>query len=504
MAADPAPARRHANAVGDGFGRLVALTIIGAAVPGAGLVMAGRRALGWSVTALTALTALAATAVVVLVVTGRAAPLALRWGTDPRVLLAAAAAVVVVALTWCLVILASHRALRRNPLNGVQRALSVVLVTALVGLVALPSATAARYAVTGSSALRQVFDDVGADRTGLAEPDVAAADPWADEPRITVLLLGADTGEGREGTRPDTIIVASIDTATGDAVLFNLPRQLEGAPFDAGSQASYAWPEACAANGEGGCMLNAAWLFGEQHPELYPGASSPGAAATREAAGSVLGLPIDYEAVIDLEGFEDLVDAMGGIIVDVPRDVPIGGGTDLATGGTYPVTGTIEQGPAQRLDGYRALWFARSRHGSDNDDRMDRQRCLLSAAVDQFDPAQLARAFPALAAAAERNVETDITARQLPAFVELGRRVQGASLRSLSLTSPTIDTAEPDLIALRALVQEALLPPPAPVAATPSASTTTATPAPVPPVAPTTPPGQATPPGRAVDTADVC
>ncbi len=504
---------RHANAVGDGFGRLVALTILGAALPGAGLVAAGRRALGWSVLAVVVA---AATAVTALVLTGRAVPLAARYGTDPRVLLGVALGIVVAALAWCLVIIASHLALRRNPLTGVQRGTAVVLVAALMGIVCLPAATAARYAVTGSSALSSIFDDVG-DRTGLSGPDVAAADPWAGTPRIEVLMLGSDAGADRTGIRPDTIFVASIDTRTGDAVLFNLPRNLRFAPFAPGSPGARAFPQGftCATDADDPesdpCILNAVWKEGEAHPEWYPGSDSPGLAATREVVGQTLGVVIDYDVVVNLAGFEEIVDAMGGLRLDVERDIPIGGGKRLNGNGRvvgeYPVTGYLTAGPDQLLSGYDALWYARSRHLSDDYDRMRRQRCTLAAAVEQYDAAALARAFPAVAASAERNIETDIGRQQLPAFVELGRRVQAGQLRSLAFTNEVIDTTTSNTVQIRALVQQALLrPTPSPSGTTTPAPSTTPTPSttttPGTTPTPSAPPG--TPPGAAVDTSQAC
>jgi LCP family protein required for cell wall assembly len=502
---------RRAGPGRGGFGRLLAGTVAGALVPGASLVLAGRRRSGWAVVGVVAL---AVGAAVALVVTGRAAPLAGRLVTDPRALLVAAVAVAVLGGAWALLVVAGHVALRRGRLSRAQRLVSAALVGVLVTAVAVPAATAARYALVQRSLLTTVFDADDRDRTDLSGPDVEAPDPWAGTPRVNVMLLGADTGDDREGTRPDAIIVASTNTRTGDTVLLNLPRQLEDAPFRAGSPAAAAWPEACAANGQGGCMLNAAWLFGEQRPDLFPGAPNPGVAATREAVASVVGLPIDYEVVLDLAGFEDVVDAMGGIVLDVPRDLPIGGGDIAGTSRSYPITGTIPAGPDQRLDGYQALWFVRSREGSTNDERMDRQRCFVAAAVEQFDATRLARAFPRLAAAAERTVATDITTGELGAFVELAERVRRAQVRSLSLTSDVIDTGDPDYAQVHQLVRDALTPPPPqpppgaapapPVAAPPA----TAPPAPgLPPTAPpaTAAPAVPAPPGGlAVDTAQVC
>ena len=484
---------RHATGRGDGFGRLAGLTVLGAVVPGLGLVLAGRRRTGWAVLAPVLLVVGALAAVVA---SGRAVSLARRYAFQPQLLLGVAVGAVVVGLLWCLVIIASHRALRRARLTGGQRVLSVLLVGVLVALVAVPTATAVKYATSARSVLLTSFGGQRGTDDGLSNPDVAARDPWAGTPRVNVLLLGADTGADRTGTRPDTIIVASIDTTSGDTVLFSLPRQLSDVPFPAGSPAAAAWPKACAANGQGGCELNAVYLFGTQHPELFPGAADPGVAATRAAASAALGLRIDYEATIDLQGFQDLVDTMGGLTLNVPRDIPIGGGDILGRGGRvvghYPVTGVIPKGQGERLNGYQALWFARSRWLSTNDDRMARQQCVINAAVDQYDVFALARAFPALAASATRNLSTDIPASQINAFIDLGQRVKGGSLRALSFTSANISTGHPDYAQLQGLVRDALVPPAPSTPATPAAG---AAPAPAP-----APAG----PDQPVDTSAVC
>lgn len=465
------PRGRHASSSGEGFTRLVLLTVLGAALPGAGLVAAGKRFWGWLVL-LPVLAALGAAAAVLL--TGRLVPMARSIAFDPQAMLVIAAGAALGALLWCVVIVATHASLRRSPgvgrLSRPQRLGSLLLVTALLALVVAPSATAARYAMANHDLLEGVFGS--GSRSGNS-PDTAAANPWAKMPRVNVLMLGADTGSDRVGTRPDTIMLASIDTKTGDTTLLNLPRQLEDVPFPTGSAAAKAWPKACAADGTGGCMLNAVYLFGTQHPDMFGGTAKgndPGVEATKEAVATATGLDVDYYAMVDLEGFQQLVDAMGGITLNVPRDIPIGGGHNLETGGKYPITGWIKKGQAQELDGYQALWFARSREGSDNNDRMARQQCVISAAVKQYGPADLAAAFPSLAKAAERNIQTDIPADELNAFVDLGQVVKGGDLRALSFTSANISTGSPDYDALRSMVKNALYP--APPAPAPSAAAT--------------------------------
>ena len=73
-------------------------------------------------------------------------------------------------------------------------------------------------------------------------------------------------------------------------------------------------------------MLNAVYTYAMGHKDLYPGVSNPGAQATKEAIEGATGLKINYWALVDLKGFEALVNAVGGITLDVNRDIPIGGG----------------------------------------------------------------------------------------------------------------------------------------------------------------------------------
>lgn len=454
---------RHASRRADGFGRLLAWTTAGALVPGLGFLVAGRRRLGG---VLLGLVAVALLALGLLLATGRLVSLGLRLAVRPDALLLAAVAFVVVGVVWVVVIVASHvsllHRLRRFRLTRPQHVLAGVLVAALVAAVAVPSATAARYAMTQRSLVLNVFDDDGVERDpGLAGPDATAQDPWEGTPRINVLLLGSDAGEDREGIRPDTIITASIDTQTGDTVLFSLPRNLERAPFPAGTPGDEEFPNGFYCPGHQECLLNGVWTWAENNADLFPGVAEPGLTATRQVVGETLGLSIDYYALVDLRGFEDVVNALGGLQIDVEERLPIGGGFNQVTGRENEVTGYIYPG-RQVLDGYEALWYARSRAGStDGDyDRIRRQRCVIAAAVDQANPVNLARAFPRLASSAEQNVETDIGAAELDAFVELGLRVQSGELQSLPFTDDVITSADPDFALIQQLVQDAIDPPP--------------------------------------------
>ena len=87
--------------------------------------------------------------------------------------------------------------------------------------------------------------------------------------------------------------------------------------------------------------------------------------------------------MVNLEGFKDLVDAVGGVDAHRPRDrIPVGGlGSD--------VTGYIEPG-TRKLDGFETLWYARAREGSDDYSRMARQKCVMNAMLAAGQPADRA------------------------------------------------------------------------------------------------------------------
>ncbi|HRA03803.1 MAG TPA: LCP family protein [Arachnia sp.] len=127
-------------------------------------------------------------------------------------------------------------------------------------------------------------------------------------------------------------------------------------------------------------MLNGIWTLGEEHADLYPEGQA-GLTAMMEAVEETLGLELNYYALVDMHGFSALIDAMGGIRLDIAKPIPIGGGGS-------PISGYIDPGDDVLLDGYHALWFARSRAESSDYERMVRQKCVMSAMVQQLDPSR--------------------------------------------------------------------------------------------------------------------
>src|SRR5690625_5133243 len=129
---------------------------------------------------------------------------------------------------------------------------------------------------------------------------------------------------------------------------------------------------------------------------------------------------MDHYAMVNLQGFEDLVDAIGGVDLVVERRIPIGGGAS-------EVEGYIEPGE-QNLDGFHALWYARSREGSDDFDRMCRQQRIVRSVSEEADPPTLPMSIPGLVCATKENIGTDIPDDDLHAHVDGAQRRKDAVL----------------------------------------------------------------------------
>ncbi len=266
--------------------------------------------------------------------------------------------------------------------------------------------------------------------------------------RYNILLLGADAGKGRTGLRPDSITVASVDAETGRSVLFTLPRNLENVPFPESSPLHKLYPTGYDCKSHE-CMLNAVYTLGQQHKNLYHGVKDPGLQATKEAVEATLGLTINYYAMVDLKGFEALVDAVGGITLDVNRKVPIGGGTS-------PIYGYIGPGKNLHLDGFHALWFARSREGSSDWERMTRQKCVMNAMLNQLDPLTVLTKFNAISKAGGQIVRTDVPASQANVMITLAQKAKSKKISSVAFAPPLIYSGDPDFAKIRRVVAETI------------------------------------------------
>lgn len=270
--------------------------------------------------------------------------------------------------------------------------------------------------------------------------------------RYTVLLLGGDAGADRIGLRPDSITLASIDADSGAVTMIGIPRNLYNAPFPADSPLASEWPNGYDCGDD--CLISYIYPWAEERPELYPEAelagSTPGIEATRDAVEGVTGLEVQFVVLIDLGGFQSLIDAMGGVVVDAePMQLGINGG---------PVVGEIVAGE-QRMDGATALWYARNRYNLTDFDRMAHQRQIQEAMLRQFDPLTVFTRFEAIAEASTQTVRTDLPQSMIGVLADLAVKSRELPITDVELVPPTVDNVNPDYGMVREMVAAAVAPP---------------------------------------------
>jgi LCP family protein required for cell wall assembly len=264
--------------------------------------------------------------------------------------------------------------------------------------------------------------------------------------RYNVLLLGGDSGADRWGLRPDSLSVASIDAETGETVLFGLPRNMLNFPFPAGSIMDEQFPNGYDCGPE--CELNSLATWAEDHKALFKGVANPAVEATKEGVEGITGLKINYYAMVNLQGFEKLVDAVGGVKLNVRDRIPIGG---IGS----PVTGYIKPGN-RTLNGFQTLWFARSRVEADDYSRMARQKCVMNAMLQQLSPQTVVFNFEKIAKASEALITTDLPKSEVDRFMELSLKARSQPVRTVSFVPPMISTGNPDIDKIHGAVKKAI------------------------------------------------
>jgi LCP family protein required for cell wall assembly len=211
---------------------------------------------------------------------------------------------------------------------------------------------------------------------------------WDRPGRVNILLLGVDQRKCEPPpSRTDTMILVTVDPQQKTAAMLSIPRDLwVEIPGDL--------PGVPAEN-----RINTAHVYGEI--KKYPGG---GPALAMRTVEKNFGIPVDYYVRINFEGFKQIVDALGGIDIDVPKAVHDDAFPD-DTCGTHVVD--IPAGK-QHMDGQRAMEYARSRHGSSDFDRAARQQEVLYAMRDRAISLNVITRLPQLYQALNNTIDTDM------------------------------------------------------------------------------------------------
>jgi len=231
---------------------------------------------------------------------------------------------------------------------------------------------------------------------------------WIGTERVTVLLLGIDERQQENGPfRTDTMMLLTLDPSTLQAGVLSVPRDL-WVPIPGYDQA----------------RINTAHFLGDLYD--YPGG---GPALAMEAVEYNLGVPITYYARFNFQGFVDFIDLIGGVDIYVEKTIH-----DSA----YPTsdygTEVLHIEPGQHhFDGEMALKYARTRHGSSDFERAQRQQQILLAALDRITSLgmlpQLATKADAFLATLDQSVHTDMTLDEMIALAGLALEVNRDEIR---------------------------------------------------------------------------
>lgn len=260
---------------------------------------------------------------------------------------------------------------------------------------------------------------IGPDVTGPAIP------PWDGKERLNILLIGADTQGGGHNT--DTMITVSIDPASGQVVMFTLPRDTVDVPVPPGPGRNV-WGSVYAGK------INSFFVAARNRSDVFPGASAKarGYNGLKAILGNLFDLDIKYYAEVDFEGFRKVVDALGGVTVNVQVPVlddnfPQPGGRRLRL---------FVPAGVQHMTGNEALNYARSRKSTSDFERGARQQRLIVSIRKQLDIGQVLRNIEPLSAAVGQAIKTDIPRELVPQLLGLADKIDTRSIRSVIFTPP--------------------------------------------------------------------
>lgn len=269
--------------------------------------------------------------------------------------------------------------------------------------------------------------------TDTPGPTPTQGPPWDGHGRLNILLLGVDAGRANEPTyNTDTMIVLSVDPDTKQVGLISLPRDTQNIPLPSG------WPAYQAYGGTYTNKINTLYSAAKASPSLFPGNTAQrGYQALMGTLGSLYNLDINYYIAVDLNGFRDTINALGGTMVDV--QLPVNDPFYPADDGRGYLKLYIPPG-YHYFDGASALAYARSRHGLGNDYiRAARQERVITSVREQIDlPTLLSPGVISnLLSTLKSSVKTNIPQALLPKLVQLAQTIDLNKRVSLVLSPPT-------------------------------------------------------------------
>jgi LCP family protein required for cell wall assembly len=222
------------------------------------------------------------------------------------------------------------------------------------------------------------------------------------------------------------MIVLSVDLASGRAAMFGIPRNMTDVPLAPESQRA-------SRNGRFPGLMNALYVYAMGHPAYFPGGKARGFRAVTGAIQQLVGVKLDGAVVVDLNGFVKLVNALGGLWIDIPKRL-VDNKYPLENG-TRKVRIVFNPG-CQKLNGHRALAYARSRHQDSDYGRMKRQQAVLLAVAHQTDPLGLIPKIPDLLKIAGDHVWTTLSRKDMASLATVAAKIDPGKVKTVTFTPP--------------------------------------------------------------------
>jgi len=240
--------------------------------------------------------------------------------------------------------------------------------------------------------------------------------------KVNILVLGVDERANDAG-RSDTMLAFFIDTNTGQFSLMSVPKdtrvKIPGHEWD---------------------KMNHAYAEGKYKLAM-------------KSAEELMGIPFDYYVVINFDGFCKVIDAIGGIDVEVEKRMVYQDPADNLYIDIQP--------GMQHMDGKTALQYARYRDGEDDIGRIDRQQKLIKAVLKQVTSPDIIVKIPAIIQEVASAIKSDISTRKMLQFAKIlnASKADGLVVEMVPGTPATLDNVKywlPDIVALRSYIAQVL------------------------------------------------
>ncbi len=250
--------------------------------------------------------------------------------------------------------------------------------------------------------------------TGIRSDVVKPDEAWPGREYINVLVLGVDTRAAEGDHNADVIMIARIDFATNEVRVVSIPRDLQ-----------------VEVPRHGLSKINGAYNIGvTEDPEN----KVAGVLMMRDTIEYNFGVPIDEFVLVDFEGFEKVIDAVGGITIVVPERIE----DDAYPTEDFGTTTLVIEEGRQVMDGETALAYARTRHQDSDDKRRERQMLVLRALLEKGQSLGSVTRVAQVINATGDAVLTSIDWNEQLALVDIALKVDQNQIVMKNITEPLV------------------------------------------------------------------